>query len=314
MPRFIIRRLLYAVLVIWLVATLVFALLQLSPVAIERTIGGPRASTETLALIRHTLGLDQPVLAQYWDFLKRLLQGDLGYSYINNTAVTALIADRLPTTLCLVLGAGIICFAGGVAIGVFSATHAHSLRDRLVTVFVLIGLSTPAFVMALFLLYLFSTKLGELGFTFFEAGPPLQDHFLQRMILPWLGLAFLMVAAYTRLTRGSMMDVMGEDYIRTARAKGLSERQVTHRHGLRAALTPVVTQYGIDLGALIGSTIVTEKVFGLQGVGQLVHQSIAIGDTPVIIGVTMMVTLFVIVANLVVDVGYSFLDPRVRLA
>ncbi|GAA2591942.1 ABC transporter permease [Actinomadura fulvescens] len=314
MSRFVIRRLLYAVLVIWLVATLVFALLQLSPVAVERTIGGPRASTETLALIRRNLGLDQPVLVQYWEFLKRLLQGDLGYSYINNTAVTELIADRLPTTLYLVLGAGVLWFVGGVAIGVFSATHARGVRDRLVTVFVLIGLSTPPFVMALFLLYLFSTKLGELGFRFFEAGPPLQDHFFQRMILPWLGLAFLMVAAYARLTRGSMMDVMGEDYIRTARAKGLSERRVTYRHGLRAALTPVVTQYGIDLGALIGSTIVTEKVFGLQGVGQLVYQSIAVGDTPVIIGVTMMVTLFVIVANLLVDVGYSFLDPRVRLA
>jgi peptide/nickel transport system permease protein len=122
-----------------------------------------------------------------------------------------------------------------------------------------------------------------------------------------------MVAAYTRLTRGSMLDVLGEDYIRTARAKGLSERRVVYRHGLRSALTPVITQFGIDIGVLIGSTIVTEKVFGLQGIGQLVYQSISVGDTPVIIGVTLLVSFFVIVANLIVDIGYSFLDPRVRL-
>ncbi|WP_067473036.1 ABC transporter permease [Actinomadura hibisca] len=314
MVRFVLRRLLYSVMVLLLVATLVFVFLHISPVSVERVIGGPKATTDTLEQIRRNLGLDQPVLVQYGQFLGRLLKGDLGDSYINGTSVAQLVADRLPTTLWLVFGAGVIWFVGGVVTGVFSATHARGLGDRLVTVVVLIGLSTPAFVMALVLLYLFSTKLGEAGFPFFEAGPPLQEHFLRRMILPWIALSFLMVATYTRLTRGSMLDVLGEDYIRTARAKGLSERQVVYRHALRSALTPVVTQFGIDLGALIGSTIVTEKVFGLQGVGQLVFQSISLGDTPVIIGVTLMVTLFVVVANLVVDVGYSFLDPRVRLS
>jgi peptide/nickel transport system permease protein len=134
------------------------------------------------------------------------------------------------------------------------------------------------------------------------------------MVLPWTALAFLMLASYARLTRGAMLDVLGEDYVRTARAKGLPERRVVLRHGLRSALTPVVTQFGVDLGALVGSTIVIEKVFGLQGVGQLVYQSIAVGDTPVVIGVTLTVTLFVIAANLLVDIGYSVLDPRVRLA
>jgi peptide/nickel transport system permease protein len=282
-------------------------------VPVERVIGGPRATTDTLNQIRRNLGLDQPVPVQYWNFLKQLLHGDLGYSYINQTPVTQLIADRLPTTLWLVLGAGVIWFVGGIATGVLSATRARSWIDRTSTVFVLVGLSTPPFVMALALLFIFSTVLGNLGFTFFEAGPPLQEHFFQRMILPWAGLAFLMVAAYTRLTRGSMLDVLGEDYIRTARAKGLSERRVVYRHGLRSALTPVITQFGIDIGVLIGSTIVTEKVFGLQGIGQLVYQSISVGDTPVIIGVTLLVSFFVIVANLIVDIGYSFLDPRVRL-
>ncbi|MGP4028626.1 ABC transporter permease [Actinomadura sp. 3N407] len=314
MARFAARRLLHAVIVLWLVATLVFVFLHASPVPVERVIGGPRATTETLNQIRANLGLDRPILVQYWSFIERLLHGDLGDSYINGTPVTTLIADRLPTTLWLVAGAGLLWFAGGVALGVLSAARARSLWDRAVTAFVLAGLSTPPFVMALALLYLFATRLGESGIGFFEAGPPLQEHFLRRMILPWTALALLMLAAYARLTRGAMLDVLGEDYVRTARAKGLPERRVVGRHGLRPALTPVLTQFGIDLGALIGSTIVTEKVFGLQGVGQLVHRSIAAGDTPVIIGVTLLVTLCVIVANLLVDIGYSFLDPRVRVA
>ncbi|WP_018656461.1 ABC transporter permease [Actinomadura flavalba] len=314
MLRFVIRRLLYAALVLLLVATLVFVFLHVSPVAVERVIGGPRASTETLAQIRANLGLDRPAIVQYGEWLARLARGDLGESYVNGTPVATLIAGRLPTTLWLVFGAGVLWFLGGVATGVFSATRARGLGDRVITVVVLVGLSTPAFVMALVLLYLFSTKPAEYGVHLFEAGPPLQEHFLQRMILPWIALAFLLMATYTRLTRGAMLDVLSEDYIRTARAKGLGERRVVYRHGLRSALTPVVTQFGIDLGALIGSTIVTEKVFGLQGVGQLVYQSIALGDTPVIIGVTLMVTFFVVLANLLVDVGYSFLDPRVRLA
>lgn len=314
MLRYVIRRLLYAVLVLWLVSTLVFAFLHLAPTSVERTIGGPRASTETLEQIRRNLGLDKPVLVQYFSWLGNLIKGDLGQSYLNGTSVMSIIENRLPTTLWLVAGAGVIWFIGGVTSGVYSATHPRSGADRIITVIVLVGLSLPSFVMALVLLYVFSTKLGELGVHIFEAGPPLQEHFLQRMILPWIGLAFLMVATYTRLTRGSMLDVMGEDYIRTARSKGISERRVVFRHGLRSALTPVVTQFGIDVGALIGSTIVIERVFGLQGVGQLVYQSINLGDTPVIIGVTLMVTLFVVVANLIVDIGYSFLDPRVRLS
>ncbi|MFC4909441.1 ABC transporter permease [Actinomadura gamaensis] len=314
MVRYVIRRLLYAVLVLWLVSTLVFAFLHLSPTSVERTIGGPRASTETLNQIRQNLGLDRPVLVQYFSWLGKLVRGDLGQSYLNGTSVASIIENRLPTTLWLVAGAAVIWFIGGVASGVYSATHPRSVADRVITVIVLVGLSLPSFVMALVLLYVFSTKLGEAGFRYFEAGPPLQEHFFQRMLLPWIGLAFLMVATYTRLTRGSMLDVMGEDYIRTARSKGVTERRVVFRHGLRSALTPVVTQFGIDVGALIGSTIVIERVFGLQGVGQLVYQSINLGDTPVIIGVTLMVTLFVVIANLIVDLGYSLLDPRVRLS
>ncbi|WP_131743322.1 ABC transporter permease [Actinomadura roseirufa] len=313
MLRFAARRLLYAVVVLWLVSTLVFAFLHLSPVPVERVLGGPRATADTLAQIRGNLGLDRPVLVQYWWFCGRLLRGDLGDSYVNGTSVTALIAARLPTTAWLIAGGAVLWLAAGVALGALSAARARGPCDRAATVFVLAGLSTPPFVLALGLLYLFASGPGGGGGHLFEAGPPLQEHFLRRMTLPWIALAFLMAAAYTRLTRGALLDVLGEDYMRTARAKGLPEHRVLVRHGLRAALTPVVTQFGVDLGALAGSTIVTEKVFGLQGVGQLVQQSIAAGDTPVIIGVTLLVTLLVIVANLAVDVGYAVLDPRVRL-
>ncbi|MCO5970178.1 MULTISPECIES: ABC transporter permease [Actinoallomurus] len=315
MFRFIIRRLLFGILVLWLVTTSVFCLLHISPTPVEKMIAGPRASAATVALIRHNLGLDRPFLVQYWSFLKDTFTGDLGYSYVTQAKVSSIIADRLPATLWLVGGAAVLWFVGGVTTGVLSATRARSLLDRSSTGFVLLGLSIPPFLMALLLPFLF---IHEIGITWFQTGQyvsPFDDPnlFLQRMILPWLGLAFMLVATYTRLTRGSMMDVLGEDYIRTARAKGLSERRVIYRHGLRAALTPIVTQFGVDIGALIGSTIVTEKVFGLQGIGQLVYNSIVKGDTPVILGVTLLTALFVVVANLIVDIGYSFLDPRVRV-
>jgi ABC-type dipeptide/oligopeptide/nickel transport system permease component len=318
MFQFIIRRLLFGVLVLWLVTTSVFVLLHIAPTPVEAIIAGPRASAATVAQVRHNLGLDRPFLEQYWSFLKKTATGDLGFSYVTQSKVSSLIADRLPATMWLVFGAGVLWFAGGITTGVLSATRARSLLDRFATVFVLIGLSIPPFLMALLMLLLFFTKLGDWGIHAFQPGQyvsPFTDPalFLQRMTLPWIALAFLVVATYTRLTRGSMMDVLGEDYIRTARAKGLAERRVIYRHGLRAALTPVVTQFGVDLGALIGSTIVTEKVFGLQGMGQLVYNSINEGDTPVILGVTLLTALFVVVANLIVDILYSFLDPRVRL-
>jgi peptide/nickel transport system permease protein len=315
MFRFIIRRLLFGILVLWLVTTTVFGLLHISPTPVEKIIAGPRASAATVAMIRHNLGLDKPFLVQYWNFLKNTFTGDLGYSFVTQAKVSSIIADRLPATLWLVGGAAILWFVGGIVTGVLSATKPRSLLDRTSTVFVLLGLSIPPFLMALLMPFLF---IHEIGLNFFQTGQyvsPFDDPglFLQRMILPWIALAFLIVATYTRLTRGSMMDVLGEDYIRTARAKGLSEQRVIYRHGLRAALTPVVTQFGVDLGALIGSTIVTEKVFGLQGIGQLVYNSIVQGDTPVILGVTLLTALFVVVANLIVDIGYSFLDPRVRV-
>jgi peptide/nickel transport system permease protein len=166
---------------------------------------------------------------------------------------------------------------------------------------------------------MFFTLRVKAGINLFDIGPPgsLFDNpglFLSRMVLPWIALAYLIVASYTRLTRSSMLEVMGEDYMRTARAKGLSRRRVIYRHGLRAALTPVITQFGVDIGSLIGGTLVTETVFGLNGFGFLAVHSLEVGDLPTVIGVSIFVAMFVVVANLLVDIGYAFLDPRIRLS
>lgn len=312
MFRFVAHRLAFTVFALWLMATTVFALLRVSPGPVERVIAGPHADAGTLALIRHNLGLDRSVPAQYRGFLGGLLRGDLGYSYVNGSPVTELIADRLPTTLCLVAGAAVVSLAAGVGTGVLGAVRRDGPLDRISHGLAVIALSTPSFVMALVLLQACSALSARLGVSFFEVGPPLQEHFARRMVLPVTGLGLVMAAGYSRLSRGSTLEVLAEDYIRTARAKGVPESRITRAHALRPALGPVVTQFGVDVGVLVGSTIVTEQVFGLQGIGQLVYQSIAVGDAPVIIGVTLLVTFCVTVANLVVDVVHRVLDPRLR--
>jgi peptide/nickel transport system permease protein len=316
---YLIRRAMLGGLVLWLVTSVVFVLLQIAPTPVDRIIGGPRASERTLALIRHNLGLDQPAIVQYGHFLHRICTGDLGFSFVNGTPVAGLIASRLPATLWLVGGAAVLWLTGGVLIGMLGAARARRPLDRVSTIVALLGLSTPPFLLAMVLLDLFATGLSRLtGRDLFTSGPyvsPGTDPaaFLQHMTLPWISLALLMLAVYTRLTRGSLLDVLGEDYIRTARAKGLTERRVICRHGLRAALTPVITQFGVDVGAMVGGAIVTEKVFGLQGVGQLVQTAIVQGDAPVILGVTLVTAFAVVVANLIVDILYGILDPRIRL-
>jgi ABC-type dipeptide/oligopeptide/nickel transport system permease component len=318
MFRFIIRRLLLGVLTLWLVSTTVFVMAYWLPNDPARAIAGSRATQDVINKIHHDLGLDRPLIVQYGDYMGHLLRFDLGHSYISGSIpVFTLIKESLPTTVWLVFGAGIIWFVFGVVSGVVSATRARSLLDRATTAFVLIGLSFPPAVLALVLMYLFFFQLRTHGVPLFDVGMPGSPFadvggFLQRMTLPWLSLAYLMTASYTRLTRSSMLEVMGEDYMRTAKAKGLSRRRVIYRHGLRAALTPVITQFGVDIGTLIGSTLVTESIFGLNGFGWLAVHSLNVGDTPTIIGVAIFVAVFVVIANLIVDIAYSFLDPRVR--
>src|SRR5258708_27138936 len=204
----------------------------------------------------------------------------------------------LPPTLSLIIGGAILWLIAGIGFGVLSATRARSLLDRVTTTGVLIGYSMPSFVLGGLLLFLVFVELSKVGILWFQPGyyPITQSQitWLERMILPWITLASVQVAVYSRLTRGSLLDALGEDYIRTARAKGLPERRVIYRHGLRSALIPVVTQAGVDIGVLIGGTLVTETVFGLQGIGQMTVQSLTNGDLPVIMGVVLIAAFFVV--------------------
>jgi peptide/nickel transport system permease protein len=322
MLRFLIRRLLTGLLVIWLISIVVFLLFFVFPpnVAVELLGKFAGKSPQLVATVTHQLGLDQPIYQQYWNFLVRLVHGDLGFSYYSHQPVTSLIGQALPATLSLALGAAVLWLVFGVLIGVLSATRPRTIWDRGATVFALTGISFPTFVLGnVFLLLLFFYPK-QAGFTLFPpAGSyvPITQNIAMwayGLILPWVTLALVTMATYVRLTRGQMLEVLGEDYIRTARSKGLRRSRVTYRHGLRAALVPVITQFGIDVGSLLGGVIVTEQVFGINGLGRLSVQSVVNQDEPVIIAVVLLAAIFVVVANIIVDLLYAVLDPRVRLA
>lgn len=318
MTRFLLRRAVHGLVLLWAISMLVFGLFFLAPGDVARRMAGRQATPETVALIRHRLGLDQPIWQQYGNFVWRALHGDLGYDYYHEIPVSEIIVDALPKTLSLVLGAAVLWMALGLVNGIVSARRPRSVVDRSLTLFSLVFYSMPEFLLGLLLLYFAYYRLTVAGAAWFPAGgyvafsqAPLE--WLRSLILPWLTLALLEAAAYTRLTRSSLLDVLGEDYIRTARAKGLSERRVVYRHGLRSALTPVVTQFGIDLGALVGGVVVVEMVFSIDGLGREAITALSNQDQPVIVGIVLFGTLTVVFANLVVDLLYAVLDPRIRL-
>ncbi len=318
MLYFLLRRVGQGIVVLWLITMAVFALFFVAPNDVARTLAGRQATPETVALISHRLGLDQPIWKQYVDFVWRALHGDLGYDYYHQVPVTTIMAQALPVTVSLVVGAAIIWVSLGVTNGVVSAIRPRSFTDRSLTVFALFFYSMPSFLLGLVLLYFLYYQLTLQGITIFPAGGYASfeaglGEWLRHMILPWFTLALVQAATYTRLTRGSMLDVLGEDYVRTARSKGIGERRVVLRHGLRSALTPVVTQFGIDVAALLGGAVVTEQVFSLPGLGKTAVDAINQQDLPVIIGIVLFASAAVVVANIVVDALYAVLDPRVRL-
>ena len=318
MTRFLARRIALGALVLWLITMAVFALFFIAPTDVARTLAGRQATPETVALISHRLGLDQPVWKQYLDFIGNAVHGDLGFDYYHQVPVTTIIGSALPITISLVLGGAIIWLVLGVLNGVLSAVHPRSPVDRALTAASLFFYSMPTFLLGLLLLYFLYFRLTLAGVAVFPAGGyvPVSDdpgQWFVHMVLPWITLALVSAATYTRLTRASMLDVLGEDYVRTARAKGIPERRVIIRHALRAALTPVVTQFGIDVGTLLGGVVVTETVFSLPGLGKSAIDAINQQDLPVIIGIVLFASFAVVVANIAVDVAYAVLDPRVRL-
>jgi peptide/nickel transport system permease protein len=317
MIRFLARRAVAGVVILWVVSVAVFALFFIAPHNVAQKLAGRDATPETVAAVTRRLGLNRPVLDQYGSFLGHLVRGNLGYSFYNSEPVTHLIGSRIEITLSLALGGAVLWLLIGVTTGVLAATHPRSWIDRGATFFAVVFYSLPTFLLGLILLYALFFRLHLAGVGFFPGSgyvsisDPLE--WARHLILPWIAVALTTAATYTRLTRAGMLDALSEDYIRTARAKGVPERTVTYRHALRAALTSVVTQLGIDIGVLLGGAVVTENVFGLPGLGQLAIQSVTQQDLPVIIGIVMLGSAFVVVANLLVDIFYAVLDPRVRV-
>ena len=315
---YLIRRLLTGIIVVWLVATITFFLFFARPVyTVARQISGKAATPQVIQEAINNLGLNQPIMTQYWHFLNNLVHGNLGYSFYTGESVDTMLKQDLPPTISLVIGGTILWLIVGLSVGVISATRARSLFDRVSSVGVLIGLSMPAFVIGELLIGYVFQPLYSHGFHFFNTGyagiTSGISPFLGHMILPWITLATIQAAVYTRLSRGQLLETMGEDYIRTARSKGLSERRVIFRHGVRAALTPVLSQLGVDMGQLLGGVVVVETVFGLGGIGQVSVEAVDQDNLPVIIGFVIISAIFVVIANIVVDLLYAALDPRVRI-
>ncbi len=319
MVTYIIRRLLWSILLLFVVSFITFVMFILMPSADPAILRAGRNPTpELVASIRETLGLDKPWYHQYYVYMRELiLHFDFGYSYQNNVAVRETLFDRLPATASLAFGGAIVWLLIGIPIGIISAIKRGTILDRLAMGGALLAISAPVYWVGLVSIYLFSTDLGKLAPIFQGSGqytPFTEDpvQWASALILPWLVLATAFAAIYARFLRANLLDVMGEDYIRTARAKGLGERRVVFRHGLRSAITPIVTIFGLDLGILFGGAILTETVFNIPGVGRLAFDSIQKSDLPIVQGAVLIAALAVILMNLLVDIVYAFLDPRVR--
>jgi peptide/nickel transport system permease protein len=315
---YVARRLAWVVVLLLLVSAITFVVFYSLPTADPATLrAGRSGSPELIAAIRRSLHLDDPWYAQYWHYLKDLvLHFDLGYSYRNSIPVREQIFDRLPATISLAAGAAVVWLIAGIAVGTVSAVKRGTLLDRLAMGLALIAISAPVYWVGLVALYLFAKDIGVIH-VFEGAGSYVgitEDpwQWFQSLLLPWFVLAASFAAIYARLLRANMLEVLGEDYIRTARAKGLRERSVVLRHVLPAAITPVVSAAGVDIGILLGGAILTETVFNIPGIGSLAYESILNADLPTIQGTVLLGALFIVVANLIVDIAYAFIDPRVR--
>jgi peptide/nickel transport system permease protein len=319
MGRYILRRLLWTiavVLVVTLVTFVIFYVLPSGDPALR--FAGKEPTPQVLAQVRQDLGLNHNVVIQYLLYLKRLVFGDrygwpgLGFSYSTGAAIAPQLWQRALITIQLVLGAAVLWMLIGIPIGVISAMRPRSVFDRASLLTGLVFISTPVFWLGLMLLWLFWSTLGWLPGTGYVAFTTDPVQWAAHMIMPWFTLALLFAAIYARVIRGNMLDTLGEDYIRTARAKGLSERRVITHHALRASIVPVITLLAIDVGTLIGGTVITETVFNLQGLGNWVLEGALNQDLPVTLAVTLVVTIAVSILSLFADIAYAYLDPRVR--
>jgi peptide/nickel transport system permease protein len=309
---YVVRRLLATIPVIGMVAFFVFSLLYLTPGDPAAVIAGDIATVEDIERIRHTLGLDQPLLPRFWAWASAVLHGDLGISIFTNLPVTQLIGQRVEPTLSLALCTLIVAVLIAVPIGVIAAWRAGKLIDRLVMLFSVAGFSIPVFVLAYVLIYLFAIELDWLpvqGYT------PLREGvwpWLRRLILPSMALGTIYIALIARITRATMLDVLAQDYVRTAHAKGLAPSAVLMRHALKNAAVPIVTIIGIGVALLISGVVVTESVFAIPGIGRLTVDAIIRRDYPIIQGVILLFSTIYVLVNLAVDLSYRLFDPRIQ--
>ena len=317
MGAYIVRRVLWAILLLLVVSFLTFVIFNVFPSADPAALRAGRNATPALVeQIRRNLGLDKPFYVQYWNYLKGLVTHfNLGYSYYNSESVKSEIFSRLPATISVTVGGFIVWMLIGIPVGIVSAIRPRSILDRVMMGGSLVAISAPVYFLGLVSLFLFAKGTGQLQW-FGAAGSyvPITQNpgtWFDSLILPWLTLAAAFAAFYARMTRGNLIETMHEDYIRTARAKGLRESKVISKHGLRAALTPIVTMAGMDIGLLLGGAILTEIVFNIPGIGRYAYDAIVNSDLPAIQGTVLFGAFFIVFANLAVDILYAFLDPRV---
>ena len=312
MRRYVLRRVAAFVATLFFLSALVFVVVRVLPGDPATLILGVESNPETLARLRHAMGLDRPLALQYIDWLARAARGDLGTSIQYDLPVGRLILSRLPVTLPLALMAAALMVTIALPLGVYAATHHRRAGDYLAMLVSQLGIAVPAFWSGLLLILLFSVRLGWLrsgGFDGWSAGPWTG---LKALLLPAIALGAFQAAVLVRATRSAVLEILREDYVRTARAKGLAELRVIRRHALRNAMIPIVTVMGIQLGQLVAGAIVLESVFALPGLGRLALGAISARDLPVVQGVTLFVAASIVFINFAVDLAYAALDPRIR--
>jgi len=316
MFQFVLRRLMAVLPVLLVVSLVVFLILRLAPGDPAAVIAGNSATNEDINRIREQLGLDRSILSQYFIWIGRVFQGDLGYSYYLSKPVTELIAQRIEPTLSLAAGTLVLAIAVAIPLGTIAAWRMGGWLDKILSGFSVAGFSVPVFVVGYVLIYLFAIRLDWLPVQGYKAlfGPRSVGvwDWMSQLILPWMTLAMIYVALIARVTRASVSEALTEDYIRTARAKGLTERVVLLRHALSNAAVPIVTVIGIGVALLIGGVVVTETVYAIPGLGMLTVDAVLNRDFPVIQGLVLLFSWAYVFINLMVDLSYLFLDPRIR--
>ncbi len=312
MGIYLIRRLGWAVVVLFAIAVLTFMVTYILPADPARMIAGIRATPEDVERIRHALGLDQPFLVQLGSYLGRLVQGDFGHSYIQNRDVLSLVLERFPATLQLAVAGMFVALAIGLPLGVYAATHKGSWSDRTSTLFTTVLVSAPAFLVGYLLLNFLAFQPQMVAHVEIFPIGGYKPFDLRYLALPAITLGFGAAAYYTRLTRTAMIDELSKDYLQTARAKGLRDRRILWRHTFKNAFGPVLSQIGLDFGLFLGGVVVVERIFSWPGIGKLAVDSIVTADVPLILGTVLFGTLCVVLANLAVDVIQVLIDPRIR--